>query len=78
LVDVAGAGQAAAVLEAALVLEEDELDAPLPAATADEESDEDESLLEELVAVELAASAEASFGRCCVDPPAEPDRLSFL
>ncbi|SNQ49927.1 conserved hypothetical protein [Frankia canadensis] len=71
-------GQAAAVLEAVLAVEEDAA-APLPAPEADDASavvDEDESPDEE--ALELMASMVVSFGRCCVDPPEELERLSFL
>ncbi|MCL9794729.1 hypothetical protein [Frankia sp. AgKG'84/4] len=74
-------GQAAAVLEAVLVLvlAEDEAGVPLPAAAPDEESDEESPLVDvELVLLELAASPAVSFGRCWVAPPEEPDRLSFL
>ncbi|CAJ65022.1 MULTISPECIES: hypothetical protein [Frankia] len=73
-------GQAAAVLEAVLDVEgadEDELLLAAVAAEDDSELDDESLPPAELVALVLAASA-VSFGRCCVEPPAELDRLSFL
>jgi hypothetical protein len=72
-------GQAAAVLEAVLDVDGADEDEPLLAVAAEDDSElDDESLAPAvLVALALAASA-VSFGRCCVEPPAEPDRLSVL
>ncbi len=69
------------MVEAVLDVEGADEDEPLLAAADDDESElavDDESLPPaELSALELVASA-VSFGRCCVEPPAELDRLSFL
>nr|WP_235948703.1 hypothetical protein [Candidatus Frankia alpina] len=70
------------MLEAVLDVEGADEDEPLLAAAVDDDESElavdDESLPPaELPALELVASA-VSFGRCCVEPPAELDRLSFL
>ncbi|KJE20322.1 hypothetical protein FF36_05380 [Frankia torreyi] len=67
------------MLEAVLDVEGADEDEPLLAVAAEDDSElDDESFPPvELVAVALAASA-VSFGRCCVEPPEELDRLSFL
>ena len=68
------------MLEAVLLAMEEDAAAPLPAPAVDDESAvdaDDESPDEE--PLELVASAvEVSFGRCCVEPPDELERLSFL